>query len=586
MRYGRTLRRLSPVQIAHRLRLRLRAAVGAGATGRVADAASVPEVRVGVPVLADLTRPCPPDVARRRAEAAAEGRYDFLGESRVLGADPFPAPGDAALLWAYHLEYMDYLYDLGRAGLWNTVERLARARLAAGDRGGVAARHPYPRARRVSAWLETLALAKDSRVRSLLAVGAWRTAGRVAADLERDVGGNHLLENGLALVLAGAAFRGRRARRWLIEGFRILAAGAREQVLTDGGHYELSPMYHARVLGVLAEGGLAARAAGLRVPGPYWETVARMVSFLRGVTPPDGRILLLGDTARDEFLVPEMLARAVAARLPVPCPPVPRGDRAYPESGVYVMEDPGDGNFLALDAGAACPPRLPAHGQADTFALTLMAGGRELLVDPGLFEYAPGIMRDWCRATRAHSTVTVDGENSSEVWSSFRMGRGARVRSLRWSLTDGRGTISGEHDGYAPRGVTHGRLVSHLDRGLWLVADETRGSRSHTVVSRLHLHPETRVEPAEDGGWRLSRGPATLRVRSFGDGEDRWEDGWYCPRFGRRERSRLLGRGARGRRIRTGFLLSTREDVEETVGVHGNLVEVRSGDLRTSRSFP
>ena len=45
--------------------------------------------------------------------------------------------------------------------------------------------------------------------------------------------------------------------------------------------------------------------------------------------------------------------------------------------------------------------------------------------------------------------VTMDGEDSSEVWASFRVGRRARVRDASWSTVDGRGSFSGEHDGYA-----------------------------------------------------------------------------------------------------------------------------------------
>ena len=64
--------------------------------------------------------------------------------------------------------------------------------------------------------------------------------------------GNHYLENAAALAFAGACFRGEHARKWLNRGMRILSGQIREQILPDGVHFELSPMYHCRILYVLA----------------------------------------------------------------------------------------------------------------------------------------------------------------------------------------------------------------------------------------------------------------------------------------------------------------------------------------------
>ena len=73
------------------------------------------------------------------------------------------------------------------------------------------------------------------------------------------------------------------------------------------------------------------------------------------------------------------------------------------------FEDREEGHRLLLDAGPVCPDSLPAHGQADTFTFELHIGGCPFVVDAGLFEYAPGEMRDWCRSTRAHSATNASG---------------------------------------------------------------------------------------------------------------------------------------------------------------------------------
>ena len=588
-RYWRTVRYLSPGQILARIGLRGRAAAArmapAFATALARRAAGPVPVVVRAP-FADpaLLRPGGEEHVRSIADAAEAGRFEFLGVGRDLGSDPFPAPKDASLLWAYHLEYMDYLLDLVLSGRAETAGRLIRARWVTEGLPRRSATHPYPESRRAAAWLRVWSrLPLEDR--ALAAEGAWLWSCRVARNLEKDVRGNHLLENGLALALAGAAFAGRRAASFRRRALEILVTGAREQVLEDGAHFELSPMYHARVLSVLLEGGRALSSAGTPVPPEYWDRLARMATFLDGVIDPCDELPLLGDSARDDAFPPRKFLRRVEELLPVPVPRCPEGDLARPDCGLYRFEDTEAGNRLLLDAGPVCPDRLPAHGQADTFGFEFHAGGEPFVVDAGVFEYAEGAMRDWCRSTRAHSTVTVDGEDSAEVWASFRVGRRARVHEARWVTTDGLGTFSGRHDGYAHLGVSHSRTVSHLAAGLYLVVDTLRGTGRHSFSSRVHLHPGALLSQ-EGGAWLVRRAGQRLFVVPFGAGRTDTEDGWHCPSFGERRKSRLLRVSASGSRAAMGYVLATGEGPAPEVRIDGEAVQVTRGDGEWSRRLP
>ena len=57
--------------------------------------------------------------------------------------------------------------------------------------------------------------------------------------------GNHLFANAKALVFAGLMFKSEEAEAWLNRGKNIIIKQIKEQVLEDGGHFELSPMYHS-----------------------------------------------------------------------------------------------------------------------------------------------------------------------------------------------------------------------------------------------------------------------------------------------------------------------------------------------------
>src|SRR5690606_8052686 len=65
--------------------------------------------------------------------------------------------------------------------------------------------------------------------------------GFLASRVEYHLLGNHLLENAFALMMGGAFFDN---DGWLTLGRRILGKELDEQILPDGAHFELSPMYH------------------------------------------------------------------------------------------------------------------------------------------------------------------------------------------------------------------------------------------------------------------------------------------------------------------------------------------------------
>ncbi|WP_413889037.1 heparinase II/III family protein [Candidatus Aalborgicola defluviihabitans] len=119
--------------------------------------------------------------------------------------------------------------------------------------------------------------------------------------LEWHLLGNHLFANAKALVFAGLFFEGPEAQQWLTTGLRIIARELPEQVLSDGGNFERSPMYHAIFLEDLLDLVNAANVWTGQVDAALaesWRNVAgSMLVWLQGMAHPDGKIALFNDAA-------------------------------------------------------------------------------------------------------------------------------------------------------------------------------------------------------------------------------------------------------------------------------------------------
>ncbi|UXI66382.1 heparinase II/III family protein [Tahibacter amnicola] len=357
--------------------------------------------------------------------------------------------------------------------------------------------------------------------------------------LERHLLGNHLWANGKALAFAGVYFDGAEADRWLEQGLSILRAERREQILPDGGHFERSPMYHAVVLADLLDLLALARAYPGRLPDTdirEWQDTARaMFAWLAVMTHPDGAVAQFNDAALDGAPRLDDL-QASAAAIGVQWHPLAEAPLQVLESSGYARMTRGDAVVLT-DIGDIGPDYLPGHAHAETLSFELSLRGHRLFVNAGTSCYATGRQREWERSTAAHNTVQVDGADSSEVWSSFRVARRARVFDRGWGNDRETTWLRATHDGYhrLPGRVLHERIWRLTSNGL-TICDQLEGSW-HTATARLRLAPTLHAASEEQG---VAIRAANVHVRWHGVRECRIEDSTWHAGFGQSERCSVL----------------------------------------------
>ncbi len=498
----------------------------------------------------------PPNPPVQSPDTISTGEFTFLNRTCGLGWPPRWAPEDIPKLWIYNLHYFEWLegldYPACREAVADWIERYPLTGRAVGW-------EPYPVSLRLINWLRTFygkyfpRLQADAAFREVIEKSIGEQASRLSRRLEFRLLGNHLLENAVALVMVGNLFGGREAESRRRRGLKILEREIGEQVLADGLHFELSPMYHLRVTWLML---LLAAGGGGEAAKPPVEFLERMLTALDRLTHPDGEIALLADSALEIYPRPESLRRAAEEIIgrSLSREGQEPGGWALPHAGYFGFRD-GEGNYLVCDAGRIGPDYLPAHGHGDIFSFELSLRGRRVVVDSGVSGYEPGPERDYDRSTRAHNTVEIEGEDQAEFWGAFRVARRGRPREIRWRAAKEEFFLEGHHDGYRrlPGSPSHRRSFRFQPGGFLEVNDRVAAAREVKSVSRIHLHPDCWIEEQGPGGVIVSHPGGRVKVEFVGPGELEIEGSFYSPRFGCRRKNIALAYRARGSEIENGF---------------------------------
>lgn len=471
-------------------------------------------------------------------------------------------------LWRYNQHYFDDLnaHDAGSRGDWHAG--LIADWIAANPPGSGTGWEPYPTSLRIVNWVKwSLAGHElpDAVRHSLVVQVRW-----LRRRLEWHLLGNHLFANAKAMIFAGCYFDGPEASAWLDKGLAILAAELPEQILADGGQFERSPMYHALAVEDVLDLINVFRACPDAVPQTWrsWSEAlsglaSLMLDWLAVMCHPDGEIAFFNDAATRVAPTPQELAE-YAARLGVRCqvavgaqPPSRLGlsglahsDRSVEglssddvtvrqlaESGYIRLSAPQA--VALLDVAPIGPDYLPGHAHADTLSFELSLCGQRVIVNGGTSCYGLGPERLRQRATAAHSTVEVGGENSSELWGGFRVARRARPFDLLVNASVGGVAVSCYHDGYRrlSGGPIHKREWRMTPTGLE-VRDSVSGSLP--AVARFLLHPDIQVSIERSSRCLLTL-PGGERVSiEVVVGEFRLESSYYAPEFGKIIETRCL----------------------------------------------
>ncbi len=531
------------------------------------------------------------------------------GYSADIDYRDFRVTGDCKLVWELNRHY--HLVVLARAWRCTGERRYAEALVKQLDEWldanpfgyGMNWRSPLELGVRLINWIWAIDLLRDrhpleprwlARVLKSVHLHCWEIQRKYSRGSSAN---NHLIGEAAGVYIACAYFPQLPASaRWRAQAHAILSEEIERQTWPDGGSREQAVGYQIFVMQFFLLAGLVARAIGEDFPPRYWQRLERMAEFLAALAEggermpmfgdaDDGYVLDLGDDPRDarpwlavaavlfarpDFKItagpcPETLAWLLGpagcadyAQLGYTCSPsagVPLASRAFPDSGYYLLQG-GAGKqriSVVFDCGELGYGPIAAHGHADALSFTLRIAGRDVLVDPGTYDYfSYPHWRRYFRSTRAHNTVVIDGEDQSEMLGPFLWGQRAPARCLAWRPhPEGGGCVVAEHDGYErlPDPVGHRRcLALDIERQTLVIEDELSARGVHSIEIFFHLAEDCRLVSLDDNRfhiltgagqtWQLALDPR-LTVKILVGSEDP-TGGWVSRGYHRRQMSTTL----------------------------------------------
>lgn len=418
--YLNTVRYLKPSQVYYRVRKTLNMNCSLGAYPKSIVWNFVP---TSLDTIKELDFD-PAFLARFPVEETMADKVTFLYESEIFHWDESWNFPNHTPLWNYNLHYFEYLFplvkaykDTGGRQYTDKIKAAIGAWIKQNPRGTRPGWDSYPIALRLTNWLsiythlETV-FKDDEQFRKNLIRSVWEQYDYLTHHLEKDLLGNHYFEDLKALILCSLFFSDEKMLNKSLDEFY---KQCREQILPDGMHFELSPMYHKLIFENVMRVAFALRKADKR-DGEIEGYLQPMLDVAYSLEEGLERIPLFNDCGNNVTKSLDALCKAAKIHFDL----MPNYKDKLPDSGYYIFKQ-GEWKLI-VDAGQPGPIYLPGHAHCDAMSFELFKAGKPIIVNCGTYAYQCD-ERAFFRSTAAHNTVQIDDVEQSECWGVFRMGK-------------------------------------------------------------------------------------------------------------------------------------------------------------------
>jgi len=343
-------------------------------------------------------------------------------------------------LWTYNLNYFDYL---NQENISKETGILLIKDYINNDDLLLDGKEPYSISLRKINWVKFLS--KNKVKEEFIDNNLYNHYYILLKNIEYHLLGNHLLENAFSLLFGAFYFQDEKLYN---KSKKILTTELNEQILEDGSHFELSPMYHQIMLFRVLDCIQLIKLNSWKnddLLNLLEESSSKMLSWLDKITFNNGDIPMINDCAFQ--IAPSTKELLNYGKLLG----INKKNRELSDSGYRMFKN--EKYELFMDMGAVGASYQPGHVHSDTFNFVLYANNQPFIVDTGTSTYEKNERRQLERSTSSHNTITIGDYDQTQVWGGFRVGKRAGIISL----IESDNKFSSSHDGYKNIGIIHNR---------------------------------------------------------------------------------------------------------------------------------
>jgi hypothetical protein len=399
------------------------------------------------------------------------------------------------LLWTYNLCYFNFLFqnnlsveikiDLIKSfsNSYNTIRY---------------GKEPYPTSLRI---INILKFISSHNINNNAIIDlVWKDVCNLKTKIEYHILANHILENCFALYFASKYFDSPQLKK---SSWEMLKLQLLEQITIEGAHYEYSPMYHNLLLSRLLDCLQLAVLTNSESEVRFLSKIAsKMFLWSKNIVWKNSNFPQINDslnlnTIKNDFLLKYLIFLNV---------------KGINENNLlvsnYLKFFSNDNYETIFKIHSFSPYYQPGHSHSDNLSVLLCVQNYEILVDPGYSTYLNNKKRILQRSTHYHNTVSIDNINSSNVWSSFRVGKRYKLVKSNYD-TD----ISSAKICYANRSISHLRSLNYSTNKIF-VSDEISVNSKSSL--NWHFHPDCKVTELKNNTFLIERDNVLLEMSFSG----------------------------------------------------------------------
>ncbi len=288
-----------------------------------------------------------------------------------------------------------------------------------------------------------------------------------------------------ALILSSLTFENLKNKLSL--GLNWLDKIISEDLFEDGMHYSRSPSEHFFFLRSLIDIKNYLGTFRILIPKNLNSKISVMTSILKFFRIGDGQLGIFNNYENISNTMIEKVIKRANSKIKTPNQLAFSGFQRISENRLTLIMDCGE------------PPKEKTYASSLSFELS--HGGEKIVVNSGSPYVNNRRWNDSMRSTAAHSTVSVNDINSSDIFfNKDTTTRLAKVKSERLQDKDSF-WINSAHDGYEKVfGIIHCRKI-HIDcknliiRGedFFLKSSKKKSMIPKKIYIRFHIHPSVRL---------------------------------------------------------------------------------------------